>query len=51
MAISRLFCLNKKADEVGNADYLRPISISSTFIIKIESEIFTRLLDEIIEKN
>ena len=32
MTISRLFCLNKKADEVGNVDNLRPIKISSTFI-------------------
>ena len=25
MTISRLFCLNKKADEVGKVDYLRNI--------------------------
>ena len=29
---NRLFCLNKKADEIGNVDNLRPIAISSTFI-------------------
>ena len=46
----RLFCLNKKADEVGNVDNLRPIAISSTFIKMIESAIYTRLLDEINEK-
>ena len=51
MTISRLFCLNKKADEVGNVDNLRPIAISSTFIKMIESAIYTRLLDEINEKN
>ena len=50
MTISRLFCLNKKADEVGNVDNLRPIAISSTFIKMIESAIYTRLLDEINEK-
>ena len=50
MTISRLFCLNKKADEVGNVGNLRPIAISSTFIKMIESAIYTRLLDEINEK-
>ena len=50
MTISRLFCLNKKADEVGNVYNLRPIAISSTFIKMIESAIYTRLLDEIHEK-
>ena len=52
MTISRLFCLNKKADEVGNVDNLRPIAISSTFIKMIESAINTRLrlVDEINEK-
>ena len=44
---SRLFCLNKKADEIGNVDNLRPIAISSTFMKILESAIFTRLLDEI----
>ena len=43
----RLFCLNKKADEVGNVDNLRPIAISSTFIKMIESTIYTRLSDKI----
>ena len=47
MTLSRLFCLNKKADEVGNVDNLRPIAISSTFIKMIESAIYTRLLDVI----
>ena len=49
--INRLFCLSKKADELGNVDNLRPIAISSTFIKMIESAIYTRLLDEINEKN
>ena len=47
---SRLFCLNKKADEIGNVDNLRPIAISSTFMKILESAIFTRLLDEINNK-
>ena len=51
MTISRLFCLNKKADEIGNVDNLRTIAKSSTFIKMIESAIYTRLLDEINEKN
>ena len=50
MTISRLFCLNKKADEVGNVDNLIPIAISSTFLKMIESAIYARLLDEINEK-
>ena len=50
MTISRLFCLNKKAEEVGNVDNLRPIVISSEFIKMIESAIYTRLLDKINEK-
>ena len=50
LRISRLFCLNKKADEIGNVDNLRPIAISSTFMKILESAIFTRLLDEINEK-
>ena len=29
---SRLFCLNKKADEVGDINNIRPIAISSTFL-------------------
>ena len=37
MTISRLFCLNKKVDEVGNVDNLRPIAISSTFIKMIDN--------------
>ena len=47
---SRLFCLNKKADEIGNVDNLRPIAKSSTFMKILESAIFTRLLDEINNK-
>ena len=50
MTISRLFCLNKKADEIGNVDNLRPIAISSTFMKILESAIFTRLLEEINNK-
>ena len=44
---SRLFCLNKKANEPGDVNNLRPIAISSTIIKMIESAILTRLLDEI----
>ena len=47
---SRLFCLNKKADEIGNVDNLSPIAISSTFMKILESAIFTRLFDEINNK-
>ena len=48
---SRLFCLNKKANEVGDVNNLRPIAISSTILKIIESAILTRLLKEINEKN
>ena len=51
MTISRLFCLNKKVDEIDNVDNLRPIAISSTFIKMIESVIYTRLLDKINKNN
>ena len=44
---SRLFCLNKKANEPGDVNNLRPIAISSTIIKMIESAILTRLLKEI----
>ena len=44
---SRLFCLNKKANEPGDVNNLRPIAISSKIIKMIESAILTRLLDEI----
>ena len=47
---SRLFCLNKTADEIGKVDNLRSIAISSTFIKILESSIFTRLLTEINNK-
>ena len=47
---SRLFCLNKKANEVGDVNNLRPIAISSTILKVIESAILTRLLNEINEK-
>ena len=30
--ISRLFCLNKKPDEVGDVNNIRPFTISSTFM-------------------
>ena len=46
MTISRIFYLNKKADELGNVDNLRPIAISSTFVKMIESAIYTRLLNK-----
>ena len=48
---SRLFCLNKKANEVGDVNNLRPIAISSTILKIIESAILARLLKEINEKN
>ena len=38
---SRLFCLNKKSDEVGEINNIIPIAISSTFIKLIESAILT----------
>jgi hypothetical protein len=47
---NRLFCLNKKADEVGDINNIRPIAISSTFMKLIESAILTRLINEINEK-
>ena len=50
MTMNRLFCINKKADEVGHVDNLRPIAISHTFIKMIELVIYTRLLNEINEK-
>ena len=40
MTISRLFCLNKKADEVGNVDNLRPIAISSTFLLLVHKNLY-----------
>jgi len=40
MTISRLFCLNKKVDEIDNVDNLRPIAISSTFIKILDSAIY-----------
>ena len=48
---SRLFCLNKKANEPGDVNNIRPIAISSTILKIIESAILTRLLKEINEKN
>ena len=47
---SRLFCLNKKANEPGDINNIRPIAISSTILKMIESSILTRLLKEINEK-
>ena len=44
---SRLFCLNKKANEPGDVNNIRPIAISSTILKIIESAILTRLLKEI----
>ena len=43
---TRLFCLNEKADEIGNVDNLRSLTIFITFMKILESAIFTRLLDE-----
>ena len=42
--------MNKKADEVGDINNIRPIAISSTFLKLIESAILTRLINEINEK-
>ena len=47
---SRLLCLNKKANEPGDVNNLRPIAISSTILKIIESSILTRLIKEINEK-
>ncbi len=47
---SRLFCLNKNANEAGNVNNLRPIAISSTILKIIESAILTRLLKEANDK-
>ena len=48
---SRLFCLNKKANEPGDVNNIRPIAISSTILKILESAILTKLLKEINEKN
>ena len=48
---SILFCSNKKANEPGDINIIRPIAISSTILIIIESAILTRLLKEINERN
>ncbi len=42
--------MNKKADEIGDINNIRPIAISSTFLKLIESAILTRLIIEINEK-
>ena len=47
---SRLFCLNKNANEAGDVNNLRPIAISSTILKIIESAILTRLLKEVNDK-
>ena len=47
---SRLFCLNKKGDEVGDINNIRPITISSTFMKLIELALLTRLVNEINKK-
>ena len=46
----RLFCLNKKGNEPGDINNIRPIAISSTILKLIEKIILTRLMNEINEK-
>ena len=47
----RLLCLNKKANEPGDINNIRPIAISSTILKLMEKIILKRLLDEIDNKN
>ena len=47
----RLFCLNKKANEPGDINNIRPIAISSIILKLMEKIILKRLLDEINDKN
>lgn len=51
ITLSRLFCLNKKGDEIGNVGNILPIKISSTFIKTIELALLKRLNKEINSKN
>ena len=47
LTTSRLLCLNKKANEVGDINNLRPIAISTTFIKIIESALLTIILKQV----
>ena len=47
----RLLCLNKKANEPGDINNIRPIAISSTILKLMEKIILKRLLEEIDNKN
>ena len=47
----RLLCLNKKANEPGDINNIRPIAISSTILKLMEKIILKRLLNEIDNKN
>ena len=47
----RLFCLNKKANEPGDINNIRPIAISSTILKLMEKIILKRLISEINDKN
>ena len=47
----RLFCLNKKANEPGDINNIRPISISSTILKLMEKRILKILISEINDKN
>ena len=46
----RLFCLNKKANERGDVNNIRSITISSSILKLIEKIILYRLLNEINDK-
>ena len=47
----RLLCLNKKANEPGDINNIRPIAISSTILKLMEKIILKRLLNEIDNKH
>jgi len=47
---SRLFCLNKKVDKIGDINNIRSITISCIFLKLIKSAILTRSINEINEK-
>ncbi len=47
----RFFCLNKKANEPGDINNIRPTAISSTILKLMEKIILKRLLNEIDNKN
>ena len=47
---SRLFCLNKKVDKIGDINNIRSITISCIFLKLNKSAILTRSINEINEK-